>query len=506
MKKSLNNIVIAFTVICAVLSQSCDKDFEEINTNPNNSIEAYPHQFLASALVSTLTTNMMRNYNFNNELMQVTVNVSDADGRVFRYDYRSNWSDYMWNNHYTQLTNFREMYIKATNDVTYNTSYQGISLICQSWIYSILTDTYGDIPYSEALQARDGLILEPKFDAQRDIYMDIFDKLDTANVLLAQNQAIDATADPVYAGSVANWRRFGNSLYLRLLLRIAHRPETQDFVIGKINEILESNTATYPIISNNAQSAILRWTGVAPYISPYMSLRVQDFRGIAIAAFFIDNLRDWNDPRINIPEYGVGGVNRWAIAPAQGIFEGVTSGYAPGEEASRLSYFYSSDQQAASQMQEPLTGQMMNFAEIQFIKAEAVLNGWISGSAETFYNSGTQNSITLWLPDWSKPITEYLEEADIQWDESESYADKLHKIHLQKYYALFRNGLEQWFEHRRTGYPVLPKGAGLFNNGEMPSRMVYPIYVQSSNRASYRAAVEAQGADEINTKVWWQKP
>ncbi|MNR21002.1 Starch-binding associating with outer membrane [compost metagenome] len=82
----------------------------------------------------------------------------------------------------------------------------------------------------------------------------------------------------------------------------------------------------------------------------------------------------------------------------------------------------------------------------------------------------------------------------------------MNMLHLQKYYALFMVDMQQWFEHRRTGYPVLPKGPGLKNNGEMPSRMVYPVIVQSSNPTSYKEAIANQGADLINTKVWWQKP
>jgi hypothetical protein len=82
----------------------------------------------------------------------------------------------------------------------------------------------------------------------------------------------------------------------------------------------------------------------------------------------------------------------------------------------------------------------------------------------------------------------------------------MEKIHLQKYYALFLVDLQQWFEYRRTGHPILPKGSGLRNNGEMPARMTYPVYVQSTNPTNYKAAVAAQGPDVISTPVWWQKP
>jgi hypothetical protein len=490
--------------MCSILLTSCTKNFQEINTDPNNTPYALPQQLLAPALVGVMSYNQLRNRNFNNELMQITVDVSDAEGKVFRYDYRSTWSDYLYNGWYAELTNFKDIYKTASQELTYNRSYMGISLICQAWVYSLLTDTYGDVPFSQSNLAKDENIIEPAFDRQKDIYMGIFKMLEEANTLLAANTAIISSSDPVYYGDIAKWRKFGNSLYLRLLLRLSGKAEVADTCIAKIKEIAETNTGTYPIISNNDESAILRWTGVGPYVSPLMTVREQDFRAPAIASFFIKHLADWNDPRIDIPTYGSNNINRWCIAPASGIYVGVPSGYAPGENPVKGSYFYSTSS-ARTLMNDPLTGMILNYAEVNFILAEAAAKEWITQSAETYYNTGAQSSITLWLPNWTKPITEFLAEADIQWLESATLEEKMEKIHLQKYYALFLTDLQQWFEYRRTGHPVLPKGAGLRNNGVMPARMTYPVYVQSTNPTNYKAAVAAQGPDVVATEVWWQK-
>src|SRR5215204_6582893 len=279
MKKTCyTKIALAILIVSQVLT-SCTKDFKEINTDPNNTPDALPQQLLAPALVSTLSLNMQRNRNFNNELMQVTVNVSDAEGQVFRYDYRSNWSDYLYNGWYSELTNFKDMDTLAREQVNLNTSYQGISLICQSWIYSLLTDTYGDVPYFESNKAKKELggILEPKFDKQQDIYLDIFKKLEQANTLLSNGTAIDAGSDPVYNGNVARWRKFGNSLYLRQLLRISGKAEVTSLASAKIKDMVETNAGKYPVMANNDESAILKWTGVPPYISPLTAVREQDF-------------------------------------------------------------------------------------------------------------------------------------------------------------------------------------------------------------------------------------
>ena len=508
MKNIFTKITCVILLFSLMLS-SCTKDFQEINTDPNNTPNALPQQLLAPALVSTVHLNMIRNRNFNNELMQITVDMSDADGKVFRYDYRNNWSDYLYNGWYSELTNFKDLYKIASEPLNYNRSYMAVSFICQAWIYSLLTDTYGDVPFTESNKAREG-ILEPKFDKQKDIYAGILQYLQEANTLLKENDALVASSDPVYNGNINGWRKFGNSLALRLLLRISGKAEVSAEVADMIRLIVD-NPADYPIMTSNSESAILEWTGVAPYTSPFITVREQDFRGVSIASFFIDNLVNWNDPRIDL-SYGTGSptlTNRWAIAPSQGAFEGVPSGYSPGNNPARKSYFYSMTHNGGTGptlQTEPLAGMIMNYAELQFILAELALKGIISGDAETFYKEGVQSSISLWLPNWNVPVTTYLENADMQWSTAVSFDEKMERIHLQKYYALFLTDLQQWFEYRRTGHPVLPQGDGLRNNGIMPARMSYPVYVQSTNPTNYQAAVASQGPDDISTQVWWQKP
>lgn len=505
MQKFLINTLLLIST--SVLFFSCSKDFEQINTDPNKTLNALPEQLLPAALVDIVNYNMVRNRNFNNELMQITVNMTDSEGSVFRYDFRATWADYLYNGYYSQLTNLKDMYNKASDSITLNNSYKGISLILQSWVYSLLTDTYGDVPYFESNKARPSMgdIKEPKFDRQKDIYEDIFKCLDSANTFLRSNTAINPQSDPIYYGDVSRWRKFGNTLYLRLLMRVGHKPEIAESAKAKFAEIVASSN--YPLMSSNEESAILRWTGVAPYASPYLNIREQDFRSPGIASFFIDNLVAWNDPRIDIPVYGENGINRWRIAPSRGAYVGVPSGYTPGANPEKRSYFYSFTS-ARSLQTEPLTGMIMNYPELQFILAEATLKGWINTniSVDSFYNAGVINSIKLWLPNYDKTVEEYLEASDMQWIETLSFEEKMDRIHLQKYYALFLTDMQQWFEYRRTGYPRLPKGEGLRNNGEMPARMTYPVYVQSTNPTNYQLAVSAQGPDQISTKVWWQKP
>jgi hypothetical protein len=522
MKKIIHKILGVVIMFGLVLS-SCTKGFEELNTDPNNIPVAKPGQLLAPAIVGVLANNLTRNRNFTNELMQVSVEPTDAEGRVFRYDIRANVGDGLYNGWYNELTNIKDIYRLSSDStlLTYNRYYMGVSLILQVWVHSLLTDTFGDVPYFQSNKGKDSLLFEPAFNRQKDIYFDMFDKLEQANVLLAATarnatEIIEPATDPVYNGDRAKWRKFGNSLYLRLLLRISGKAEVSSGVIAKIKEIVDTRASTYPRIGSNEESAVVKWTGSAPYISPLGTIRPTDFDGPGVASFFIDNLVTWNDPRIDIPTYGLSGINRWGIAPAGGVYFGIPGGYAPGTNPARGSYFYSNTS-AQSLQKDAMTGILMNFAEQQFILAETAAKGWTStGTAETYYNNGALASITYWLPDWTTKINPatnapgniitYLTAADIEWQQGLPLDEKMELIHLQKYYALFLVDLQQWFEHRRTGHPTLPKGAGLVNGGIMPARLTYPVYVQSTNPTNYKLAVAAQGPDVISTPVWWQKP
>ncbi|MFA1769712.1 SusD/RagB family nutrient-binding outer membrane lipoprotein [Rufibacter glacialis] len=485
---------------------SCDEGFEELNTNPNTSPFAMPESLLAPALTDLVQRNLDRAMRLNNELMQVHVARSDND-EIHRYVIRTAEADYMWNNWYTQITDFKDIYASAKVLSTtyptqqYHKTFMGIGLICEAWAFSLLTDTYGDVPYFNANKVREGILM-PKFDKQEAIYADLFQKLEEANTLLtpASSAAADVEArdfpsglkqlDPLYNGVAANWRKFGNSLYLRLLLRVSGKPDKivnkEMSAAEKIGNMVNINAATYPLISTNAESAILRFTGTAPYQSPFQNTRDADWNTAQnMAEFFINNLNQWGDPRVTV----------WATL-REGRYAGIQSGYETGKiPAAESSYL-------PALRTNPLLGNILNYPEVQFILAEAALKGYTSGSPKTYYETGATNGITLWgltVP------TGYFANEEVKWEDTYDFGRKMDLIHQQKYYALFFTDFQQWFEYRRTGYPILPIGPGVKNNGRMPARINYPLYVQSLNRDNYLAAVADQGPDDINTKVWWQE-
>ncbi|OQP44751.1 hypothetical protein A4H97_10340 [Niastella yeongjuensis] len=524
-------LFIACLVLMAVPAlYSCKKGFQDLNVDPINIISTSPSRLLAPALVNSVWPGMNKNRSFTNELMQVTVAQSDGDATIFRYAFRANVSDYLWNAWYGQLTNFKQVdslgrggeHAKVDSA---NATYQGIGKVCKVWLFSNLTDGYGDIPYFHALEG-DQQNVVAAFDRQKDIYLDMFDRLEEANTLLAKGDVIVPSSDPVYQGNVDKWRRFSNSLYLRLLLRISGKADVQQQCIAKIKQIVE-NPTQYPIFQTNADCARLLWSGgtstTDPYTNPYViNVRTSDFKGPAICSFFLDHLVSWSDPRyVSASPYGTGSIGAFGIAQASGGgWVGVESGYATGHGVTKGCYFQSYDASSgggtASLQQSKITGIMMQTAEVKFILAEAALKGWIgtAGDTKKYWYQGMASAINYWVAAFPedtaasqfKTHVSNLANVSENWDESLTVEGKMELIHLQKYYALFLTDLQQWYEYRRTGHPVLPKGQGLSNGGVMPARMVYPVYIQAANPVNYKAAVVAQGNDEISTNVWWQQP
>ncbi|MBS1565484.1 MAG: SusD/RagB family nutrient-binding outer membrane lipoprotein, partial [Bacteroidetes bacterium] len=255
MKNTFNSIKYLACLLMTVTAFSCTKNFTELNQNPNQASVAAPETLLGPALYDVLNTNLVRCHRLNNDLMQVSVFM--AETREFhRYVIRPTESDAMWNGWYLELTNFRDMYKSAA--AINHKSYMGIALIMDAWVSSMITDMFGDVSYFQSNMGKEQ-VLTPAFDKQKDIYADLYKKLDSANTLLAANVALtdqQKSLDILYQGDVTKWRKLGNSLYLRLLMRMADKPEMQ--VGAKINDILVTSKANYPVFTSNTESAVLR--------------------------------------------------------------------------------------------------------------------------------------------------------------------------------------------------------------------------------------------------------
>lgn len=479
MMKNLKNI---FTVLLlASLSSGCTKDFQELNTDPNKVEKISPGTLLNPIIYEVAAFNTSRADAFTFDIMQVALPFPSVAGGVHRYDLSESAGNSTWNTYYRWISNVKEM--RAASIAAGDANYEAISLTLNAWLYSQLSDAFGDVPMTEVGRGDEGLY-KPVFNTQQEIYTTILADLEKANTLYNNAKPLIYGTDILFNNNINYWRKFTNSLRLRLLLRISKRTEIDAF--SKMAEII-SNPVANPIFNSNAEAAILKITNVAPNISPWgRAIDFTTFR--AAGGFFIDNLNEFNDPRLA----RLNTLARTTDGKATIGYKGIPSAYSGSE--SQFAYLPSNFNIAL--VIAPMISVIMSYAEVELIKAELAQKGKITGNAATFYENGVKASIEQ----WGGVVT-----ANYFTNPKAAYNGTLERIMLQKYYALFFNDYQQWFEYRRTGLPVLPKGAGLLNNGIMPVRFKYPTTIVTNNNVNYKKAVEGMGGDEINTKVWWEK-
>lgn len=470
--------ILFVLLTCTVFS--CNDNFEEINTDPNRIDRISPGTLLNPILYEVATFNTERADDFTFDIMQVTVPFPSASGGVHRYDISESAGNSTWTTYYRWLTNIKEMRLSAIEAQAVN--YEAIALTLNAWIYSLLTDSFGDVPMDEAVRGDEG-ILYPAFNTQQEIYTKILADLETANALFDPEQDMLFGTEILFNNDVEKWQKFCNSLRLRLLLRVSKREEMNSH--AELVKML-SDPGQYPIFTSNDDAAILQITGVEPNLSPWG--RAIDFTLFRAAGeFFVDNLNAWNDPRLPLFHTVARAMDGKTVIG----YKGIPSGF--GNDAQ---FDYQPSNVNIALVQAPMISVIMSYAEVEFIKAELAQKGVLSADAKTHYEKG----VTAAIEQWGGEVP-----ADYFDNPAAAYDGTLERIMLQKYYALYFNDYQQWFEYRRTGLPVLPKGEGLLNNGQMPVRFRYPVVVQTSNQENYARAVANMGGDDINTKVWWEK-
>lgn len=475
--KMNKNIIIGILTVLLTFC-SCTGDFEEINTHPNQLEDITAGNPLNPTIYALARRNTYEARDKTFGLMQVFFRIDDLTDQPYLYDLRQDIGASFWNDYYKWVLNINEIEAAAIEDEKVN--YEAIALTLKAYTFSILTDCFGDIPMEHALQAEDGVFF-PEFSKQEDIYRIILEYLEKANALYDIDEGMVYTEDILYGNNVLKWKKFTNSLQLRLLLRASDRYGATAYnkMVTMIN-----NPAQYPIFESNSDGAVLQVTGEAPNISPWD--RSSDFGLFRYhSEFFIDNLNNFNDPRravyatvargLNDEDYGYIG------QPIDIVEHPLPDSIATASGVQK------------SLVEEPMIIPIMTYGEIEFIKAELAQKGYLQ-NAEEHYQKGVKAAIELW---GAAMPSDYFD------NQYTAYNGTLERIMLQKYYALYFTDYQAWFEHRRTNYPVLPTATTMYNDALMPSRLTYPISSSTMNSKNYKKAVEQMGGDNINVKVWW---
>jgi hypothetical protein len=467
--------------LLTLLLASCTKNFETINTDPNRVNTISPGTLLNPILYEVSSFNMRKSDDFTFGLMQDMLPFPSTSGGVHRYDITETAGNSTWTTYYRWLTNIKEMYTASVQQKDPN--YQAIALTLNAMVYANLTDCFGDIPMEEATKGDEG-IFRPKFTTQQKVYEKIIADLDSANNLYMTTRTMIHGSDILYANNVTSWKRFTNSLQMRLLLRLSKRNEMG--TLSKLKTIID-NPTKYPVFSTIDQGAIVKLSGVTPFVSPWgRAIDFTTFRAAGI--FFTDNLNDLNDPR----RARLLTQARNKLSNANIGYKGIPSGYAGSDNQ----FDYIPSNMNIALVTAPMNIVLMSYAEVEMIKSELEFRINNQVAAKAAYEKGVKASIEQ---------VGAVMPSDYFTNAKAAYNGTLERIMLQKYFALFFTDFQQWFEYRRTGFPVMPKTAGMLNNQIMPVRYRYPPAVQSTNTENYNSAVASMGGDNVNIKVWWEK-
>jgi hypothetical protein len=522
------NKISAILILFLAFIVSC-QDLEELNINPNGVDPANANPSLLMSTIVTYSGQNVIGLGFGNiaGVMQHTQKDGWSGGHN-SYD----WSDQNWGSFYGILRNSEEM-LKKSQDMGLE-FYEGVSLIMKAYNYGMITDLWGDAPFSEALQGEVGN-LKPKYDPQQDIYTGILAYLETANTLLSKGQSeyedINTTQDLVYAGSVAKWRKFANSLALRYYMRIS----AKDAITAKAGiEKIMADPDTYPVIKDAADDATISYIGNSSGDSwPCNTVYDQsetNWRRLKMCSTLIEKLQTLTDPRLAVwankiqtpiqidparpdgfdqiiggvriiaqnvadtyqttfgvsidqdPEY-VGLPPAWSIVPqAYNLCPNLEQ--APlNPHASHISSMYKA---AAGPL---LKARLISASEVNFILAEAALNGWtVGGTASAYYNAGVKASMDTWGV--SSSYAAYIVRAGV------AYAGTLAQIMEQKWIASWTSAQESWFDYRRTGLPALTPGKIVKRNA-LPLRFLY-----GTNELLYNPVKAEEAIEDLETTTY----
>lgn len=476
MKKNLS--IVSFFLL---LLTACTKDisrFNEQTKSPSN----VPPATLFSNAVRTLTDGLASS-NVNTNVFRLVVQhwATTTYQDEPNYDFTTrNIPQAWWARMYRDvLVDLKEAQRLIPTDVTVldesaKKNQVAIADVMQVFTYAIMVNTFGDVPYTEALDANN---LFPKYDDAKTIYDDLLRRLDED--IAAMNPAsagFNATADIIYGGSVAKWIRFANSLKIKLAMTLA------DVDAAKAKTAVEqADAGAFQSAADNASFAYLNAT---PNTNPIWVDLIQSNRQDFIAAnTLVDKLKALNDPRLSL-----------YFKPNDA---GAYVGGKPGSNNTFSDYAKVADKVTA--LDYPTL--LLDYVEIEFYRAEAKERGFnVAGTAAEHYNNAIRASILYW-GGTAAQADAYLAQPAVAY--STASGNYKEKIGTQKWIALQNRGYEAWTEYRRLDFPVLavPTTA----KSGFPNRFTYPTNEQTLNNANYSEAASKMGGDNVETKLFWDK-
>lgn len=548
--------ITIITMACALFFASCSDEYmENMNTDPSKAATIDPNAQLTTAQLQTYgDLSMMEIYrNYHYAFTQQLMGCWNTTNYGGRHTLDNNEMSRIWTSFYTQsLKNIIDAQYRTAEDAE-KVNINSVLRIYRVYLMSIITDTYGDAPFSEAgLGFLEGKF-NPKYDKQEDIYNSFFLELeDAVNKIDPAKDKV--TGDLIYAGDVTKWQQLANSLRLRFAMRISNVNPTK-----AQTEFENALAANGGVITDASSDALIKYMTIA---FSFGQEAYSDYRGNSLSQLlfgndpannpsylcstFFNQLYNSGDPRtFKISRCYYDGLmsatspdNRVDITqemiekgiafsprdPGAYSWEPWPTGY-DSDICAELAVNNPSVTATMAREVEPKLannflksdnpGVVMTSAEVKFLMAEATVKKWNVGSAlaEDLYKQGVRAAMDFLTDNYGCTATTDAEfDAFIQNKGTFGHTDnqKLEAINTQAWILHFTNPAECWANVRRSGYPKLKSpaeyGFGQYLTGgtEIPVRLCYPVLESSYNKKSYNEAIERMGGtDNWHSLLWW---
>lgn len=497
---------IIYALGLLVLVTSCDDNALTDQNVDDKNPSVVPASSLFTSAEKTLTDQLV-NSNVNRNIFRLVnqqwTETTYVDESIYNWTTRK-----ISDNHWTALyagpladLNKAKVYLESTIILATDPEFAQKTVIKNNqlamidiltvYTYQVLVDTFGDVPYSEALKGSGSYL--PKYDKAIDIYKDLIARLNNDLATIDTSAEGFGTADVIYKDDLNAWVKFAQSMKVKLGVNLK--------ASGLESAIADAAilTGAAGAFTSNADNAKLPYMQDLPNTNPiYVDLVFSGRNDFVVAKPFVDQLVALNDPRKESyfkPTYTAVDTdgNLYTVTGYKGGVVGVKN------SQSRFTH------PGALIKSQTFKGTLLDYSEIEFLLAEAIERGVdVGGTAESHYIA----AITASMQDWgvsSANIATYLSQPAVAYATATGTWQQ--KIGEQSWYAKFNRGFEGWTSTRRLNYPALvaPATADPAAEGQVPSRMAYPIREQTLNTANYQAASAAIGGDKLKTKLFWDK-
>ncbi len=502
------NLYISSCIIGLALLASCDNGFDEMNINPIALISVDPAFQLNTAIVSSATG--YNNLQYETIIVKQMINPFSGVGAAGQYnqDNRGVTSG-NWNRFYRSSLKEITTVISETREDPSRANLYHMARIWRAYSFMVLTDTYGDIPYTEAGKGFLEGIVTPIYNSQESVYDDLLNELETASAGLDASLS-ETSRDILYGGDISKWKKLGNSLLLRAAMRLSKvNPAKAAEYVGR--------AVSGGVMQSNEDNAVLYHNENFPNpVGNQLNGGQSGF--FYMAEDFVEYLKTNNDPRLaSIAVRYVGassGVdhNETNANRSPEVQIGMPLGYdnttvSEAVERDNLVSLYDYSQLDRTRMgdaQAPTY--FVTYAQTQLLLAEAVVRNWTSGDAASLFQNGIRAHM--------EQLSDYGDATAIEESEINSYLQAnpwevdqaMEQINTQYWVASFLNGPEAWANFRRSGYPLLtpnPFPGSDLQSEDFIRRLTYPDGELNVNDDNVQQAISRQGPDILDTRVWW---